>query len=185
MKLRAFLLTCPARVDGVCAEPRRHFAGTDWPAPVQVFLHEAAVSVRHERITAGMLALLRRALADDADAFLLCEDDLRFNLHLHHILHTWPPLLRGELALGSLYNPGARGTPGRAPGDTTVLIEPDQALGAQARASSPAPAPSISWRTSVPAPGIRLRLTPLPPTGSACHFDGASAGKRAATINEW
>ncbi|MEO8352622.1 MAG: hypothetical protein ABI680_12870, partial [Chthoniobacteraceae bacterium] len=80
-----------------------------------------------------MLALLRRALSSEADTFLICEDDLRFNLHLRHNLRTWPPLARGDFALGSLYNPGATGRPGAQSGDTALLVEPELAIGAQAR----------------------------------------------------
>ncbi|MEO8351151.1 MAG: hypothetical protein ABI680_05430, partial [Chthoniobacteraceae bacterium] len=58
------------------------------------------------------------------------------NLHLRHNLTTWPLLRRGDFAPGSLYNPSARGTPGPAPGDTTLLIDPEQAIGAQARVFS-------------------------------------------------
>lgn len=107
MKLAALLMSCPERA-GVRANSLESFRRTDFGVEPEVVLDERTAPDIISGITATWQRMLRRALELEADYYLLLEDDLEFNPHLHHNLRVWSPLAESESRLaffGSLYNP--------------------------------------------------------------------------------
>lgn len=104
-RISACMISCRPRA----AVRERTLAGlarTDWGrAPVHVIIDEERFDSADERIGHTAWRALRAALNEPADYVLFLEDDLEFNRHLRHNLDGWPPLVRREVALGTLYNP--------------------------------------------------------------------------------
>jgi hypothetical protein len=104
----AYMVSCLAR-EAVRAATLERLAATDWPGDVVVVIDEVQAERAQERQERTARRLLETAAADGAAFVLFLEDDLDFNVNLHHNLTRWSPLLSagpdGHL-LGSLYDPG-------------------------------------------------------------------------------
>jgi hypothetical protein len=79
----------------------------------------------------GMYNALKFGFLSKADYILLLEDDLAFNRYLRHTLENWPPLARGEITLGSLYNPTI-GFKAIDAANQCFVADPDGVYGSQA-----------------------------------------------------
>ena len=113
-KLSAVILTNHCRQSLAVATCQR-LALTDWAAtPVPVALDGSGAS-RDAGREQLFLRVLRRFLHESSDYLLLFADDLEFNLFLGHNLHRWQPLLRRQVKLASLFNPGVREIAGVLP----------------------------------------------------------------------
>ena len=129
--IAAYMLTCPERV-AIREEAVRSFAETDWGAGIEVYLNEVTEGRPEQRMAVGTLALLRRALAGTCDYFLICEDDVLFDPRLWARLAVWGPLRAGKVEMASLYNLGAMAV-GVSPFADAIAVDPESALGSQAR----------------------------------------------------
>jgi hypothetical protein len=104
----AYMLSCDAR-EAVRAATLERLKATDWPGDVVVVIDRVRAERAQERVERTGLRLLETAAADRSTFVLFLEDDLEFNIHLHHNLTHWSPVVsagpEGHL-LGSLYDPG-------------------------------------------------------------------------------
>jgi hypothetical protein len=159
MKLVAVMVSCPER-----SEMRRRtigrLAATDWSEDPGIVIDDATEIDKIARIDATWRRALARAGAADADAVVLMEDDLEFNLHLRDNLSRWSRL-RGMSAylpfFGSLYNPGIAAVHTR-PTDCYRVMAPGGCWGAQALVVSPALARYFleHWHEELGEPDIRM-----------------------------
>jgi hypothetical protein len=143
--IAAWILTCPHRVK-LLTQTIKSFRDTDWNAPLRIHCTPPGGEVGEpgeNPIRRAHLALLKSALDGPGTHFLLCEDDVAFNRHLHHNLTHWD--LWREVAcvdFATIYNPGLaerRSTDGsmtqnggRKPG-TYFAVEREALIGSQAR----------------------------------------------------
>lgn len=79
----------------------------------------------------GIYNALAFGVRSKADYILLLEDDLAFNRHLRHNLENWAPLARGEITLGSVYNP-TLGVKAIDAENQCFVADPDGIYGSQA-----------------------------------------------------
>src|SRR3954451_18919013 len=84
-----------------------------------------------QRQTECAFLALQRGLNDDSEYILFLEDDLDFNRHLRHNLHSWQPLLARQVTLASLYNPGVREAACDL-GNNARIVAPGSVFGSQA-----------------------------------------------------
>ena len=105
-RIKAWMISCPERT-AIRARTLEHLSRTDWPADaVAVRMDGTAMVSRKARQTETAFLALARAVEDEIDYLLFLEDDLEFNRFLRHNLDRWPPLLKREVTLAGLYNPG-------------------------------------------------------------------------------
>lgn len=132
-RIKAFLYTCPERrevLDGTLARWR----ATDWGEDPTVIVDDGTGPPSLERHLATARRMVAAAAECDADYVLLMENDLLFNLYLHHNLTTWAPVRDGWLWMGTLYNPLLYPDPAgrQAWSDRAVRLAPGSFYGAQA-----------------------------------------------------
>ncbi|MDB5311113.1 MAG: putative Mannosyltransferase [Gemmataceae bacterium] len=113
--LRAFMYTCLERRD-VWEGTMARWRATDWGEDPVVVVDDGTGPTSGARHIATAHRMLLRAAEEEAEYYLLLENDLLFNLHLRQNLLAWAPLRDGWLWTGSLYNPGlpVEDTPRRA-----------------------------------------------------------------------
>lgn len=105
---------------------------TDWGrAPVSVKIDPGLGKGPEQRQTETARLALEAGLRSGATLVLFLEDDLIFNRHIVHNLSHWPPLVRREIALASLYNPGIAPLAWGASGNFT-LASNESCFGSQA-----------------------------------------------------
>ena len=116
------------------AETLAALAGTDWPEPPVMHTDLAAAPrpAGEYPILRGHLGLLEKALAGPGTHFLVLEDDVALNRHLHHNLLHWALWARAAAVdFATLYNPGL--APAGPPGETCFAADPRTVIGAQGR----------------------------------------------------
>jgi hypothetical protein len=97
--LTAVMISPPQR-DALRRKTLENLAGTDWGnLPVKLFRESTRLSIDEKTRKA-----LAYGLSTRADYILFIEDDIIFNRHIKHNLHSWAPLWNGEVTLASLYN---------------------------------------------------------------------------------
>jgi hypothetical protein len=110
----------------------RNLAMTDWGnEPVFVHLDAGSGDNFRERQQRNTWLALKACLKWKADYFLLLEDDLVFNRNIRHNLLKWNPLHRGDIALGSLYNPYLTCL-ALDPLNNCSIVDPETVYGSQA-----------------------------------------------------
>jgi ADP-heptose:LPS heptosyltransferase len=103
--IKACMISCPER-EAVRLQTLRSLAASDWgEAPAFVQLDANKVVCPQERQRRNAWLALTRCLDLQAEYVLFLEDDLEFNRYIRHNLSHWEPLQRGDVTLGSLYNP--------------------------------------------------------------------------------
>jgi hypothetical protein len=109
MKIAAVVITCPGR-EAQCRATIDALHQTDWSETWPVILSTDSLldGSRQHRQQLNALQALRACVELAADFILFLEDDLEFNAHIGHNLARWPPLRKGALGMGSLYNPTIR-----------------------------------------------------------------------------
>src|SRR5215207_2913469 len=86
-----WLLTCPQRLDFLEATIAS-FRRTNWHSALRIHCTPPSGEPgesNENAIERGHLAVLRSALAGPGTHFLIMEDDVSFNVHLHHNLVHW------------------------------------------------------------------------------------------------
>ena len=135
------LLTCAGR-EASLAETLASWAACDWAHETpRVFFNgdppstpgdDAAHRDAGQRVFAGFVAILKTALAGDADYFLLLEDDIAFAKNIRAAIHAWPPLLEGKIGCAHFYDPGLSMT-AHCPEQRYKLADSWGVFGSQAR----------------------------------------------------
>lgn len=159
MKLAAVMISCPER-SGVRERTIEHISATDWRDAPEVVIDDAAHIGKIARIDATWRRALGRAASADADAVLMLEDDLDFNLHLRENLSRWSRtrgVSRHQPFYASLYNPGLAAVHTR-PAECYHVMAPGGCWGAQALVMSPALADYFvrHWDEESGEPDIRM-----------------------------
>jgi hypothetical protein len=104
--IHACMISCEAR-RSVRQRTLTNLRAMDWgDLPVSVEMDSSASERPEERQTETARNALEGAARSGAEYILFLEDDLIFNRHILHNLLSWGPLIRREIALASLYNPG-------------------------------------------------------------------------------
>jgi hypothetical protein len=99
------MYTCPER-EAVWRATMTRWRATDWGEDPTVIVDSGSGPTSTARLLANARRMFAAAAREDADYFLLMEDDLVFNLHLRHNLARWEAVRDGWLWLGSVYDPG-------------------------------------------------------------------------------
>ena len=128
----AVMVSCAPR-DNIRRATLRRLAATDWGrGAVEVFRDPSpAPSDPGRSMNTGIYNALAFGVRSKADYILLLEDDLAFNRHLRHNLENWAPLARGEITLGSVYNP-TLGVKAIDAENQCFVADPDGIYGSQA-----------------------------------------------------
>ena len=143
LKFSTVIITCPGREQDLRNTLTSYLLTdmADWPV---IQLDTNTCERRQERQERNSLTALELLLKGEADVYLFCEDDLRFNQHLRHNLENWRPLrnwtsgLRPgcvapsvkEYFFGSLYDPNIRVQQENA-AENYFIAEPDSVYGSQ------------------------------------------------------
>jgi hypothetical protein len=182
----AYMLSCAAR-DAVRADTLKRLAATDWPREVVVVLDETEAARPQERQERMARKVLERAAADDARFIVFLEDDLEFNVHIHHNLTRWSPLLRagadGHL-MASLYNPGV----GALEWDDRrafSVARPERVYGSQAFLLSRATLARVldGWGT---VPGMQdIKISRIAAKHGAIHYYRPSLVQHVGVPSTW
>jgi hypothetical protein len=125
------MISCPER-DAIREKTLKALALTDW-GKTQLFLQKDAKHFRErrKRQTHTAWLALSAAMKLPIDYIVFLEDDLLFNDHILHNLHSWKWLVEGALEFGSLYNPGLYPKALDARNNST-FIDPQIVYGSQA-----------------------------------------------------
>lgn len=133
LRLDAYMASCSAR-DAIRHRTFENLAATDWKGTVTVEFDDPTLSAPLERHAELIRRILRRAGGNNAEMFLLLEDDLDFNLHFIHNLAAWPPLQQlsqGQHFFASMCNLGVA-FPKSFPDRAYREADPHVAFGSQA-----------------------------------------------------
>lgn len=120
MKIIARFLTCSARAASL-TRTLDDFERTDWPDAPGVCVDRWELTNRKESQTRNSFDLMNGVRHLAFDYLLFLEDDLDFNLHLHHNLQAWQPL-RERVPLATLYDSGREGEVIDKGGSQALLI---------------------------------------------------------------
>jgi hypothetical protein len=130
-KIVAVMVSCAPR-DNIRLGTMRRLAATDWGRePVNLFRDANPPLDYGKSMNTGMYNALEFGVRRKTDYILLLEDDLAFNQHIRYNIENWPPLVRGELTLGSLYNPSV-GMKAMDVANQCFAADPDGVYGSQA-----------------------------------------------------
>jgi hypothetical protein len=129
-----WLLTCPQRL-GILQATLASFRRTDWQTPLRIHCTPQSGEIgdpEDSPIKRAHLAILRSALDAPGTHFLILEDDVTFNVNLHHNLLHWDLWEWVEdIHFATLYNPGLQAAVPFTP--NALKFSADVAAGAQAR----------------------------------------------------
>lgn len=102
----AAVMISPPQRDQLRRKTLENLARTDWGnLPIQVFREPAPPTDLRRSINEKTRKALAYGLKTRSDYILYIEDDIIFNRHIKHNLHSWAPLRNGEVTMASLYNP--------------------------------------------------------------------------------
>lgn len=116
MKFLLSITTCDERSE-VLASTLDSLASTDWVGKPLVVHDTFRLKDKGRSMTDNGRHALTLALAHDWDYLVYCEDDVLFNIHLHHNLQHWSALREPDFLCGMLYQ-----------GDPLTLVGKDYAL---------------------------------------------------------
>lgn len=107
-RIELVMISCRAR-DEIRQRTLNNLADTDWNGPTPHLQLDEGFNAdpRHSQTQCAFMAL-QAAKRLTSDYYVFLEDDLEFNRHFGHNLHSWEPLRSRRLNLGSLYNPGVQ-----------------------------------------------------------------------------
>ena len=132
MKTSLHLLTCAGR-EASLAATLASWARCDWgKETLRVFFIREPGDDAGQRVFNGFVRILEDALADDADCFLLLEDDLAFERHFRAAIECWPPLLEKKIGCASFDDPGLPMV-GADPAQRCTFADSWSVFGSQAR----------------------------------------------------
>lgn len=136
-----WILSCPQRTQAL-GKTLHQLRETDWPTAPRIHLDEGKDDAAGNAVLRGHLGLLRSALAGPGTHFLVLEDDISANRHLHWNVTHWELWQRvEEIHFATFYHPCLREL--RPFCATAASFPASSALGAQARLISRACATHI------------------------------------------
>jgi hypothetical protein len=131
LKMEIVMVSCVQR-DSIRKATLEMLAATDWgKSRVHVQMDEGLYDTPEERHPHTGYKALEASLQLNLDYVLLIEDDLLFNRHLRYNLNHWPPLMRKDVTVASLYNPNIRALQ-RFPQEWCFIADPRAIYGSQA-----------------------------------------------------
>jgi hypothetical protein len=131
LKIEAVIISCAERYE-LRQQTLDNLSNTDWgEAPLHLQIDDGIGDNYHQRQTRCAHLALKESLTWNADYILFLEDDLDFNRHLSHNLHTWKPLKTRAATLAGLYNPSIRELACDIKTNTRI-VDPNCVFGSQA-----------------------------------------------------
>jgi hypothetical protein len=169
--ITAWILTCPHRLT-LLEQTLISIRETDWKAPLRIHCTPSGGEQgdpAENPIHRAHLAVLKSAIEGPGTHFLILEDDVSFNRHLHHNVTHWDLWDHAETVdFATLYNPGLRefaassknpGGEGGSKEPTFFAAEPRGTIGSQARLISRRCAEHLMSTGRGPGPNQDLRFS--------------------------
>jgi ADP-heptose:LPS heptosyltransferase len=131
-RLEAVILSSPSR-EAIRLRTLKNLSGTDWQA-APIHVQEVECSPADDMVkrqTLGAYLALQQFLERNADYFLLLDDNLEFNRHLHYNLQNWTPIKTRQAAVASVFNPAVRELACDLKTNARI-VSPQQVAGSQA-----------------------------------------------------